>query len=198
MDAKRYTKEQIEDYNRLKVPVDKVFKWLLDKNIIISDDAIDLFISDSINLADKGLRSIPNEFRVLNCKILDLSGNNFGDGKGLIPLCYLRNLHSLNLYGCRLTGFPDEFIKHREFNQLILSNNNLTDIPEGVYGLNYIDYLNISNNPIKQFSIEALTNIKSEWVKIDNKKRQIPKSLNLKDIKIYFIEDDNVPSISLD
>ena len=198
MKAKQYTKQMLDDYVKLKKPVNKVFDWLIDQNIWIVDDPIDLLVASKLDISDKGLKYLPNEFRHLKTKILDLSGNDFSDSKGLEPLCYMNCLHTLLLSGCRLSDFPKEFNQHIEFNQIYLDNNNLTDIPKGVYTLDYIDYLDISNNPIKQFSEEALKSMNSEWIVIDDAKKQFPKSVKQDDLRIYVIQDCNMPVISLD
>jgi len=197
MKNKQIIKQVLDDHKRLK-HVEVVYEWLKQRGINVADSPEELMNLTQLDLSECGLTELPNEFQYLRTRYLKLDGNNFGDGKKtLLPLCFMDNLAALGLSGCQLTSFPEQFKILKQFYQLQLENNQLTEFPRGVYELDYIDYLNICHNPIKFIPDDIIKNFKCDWLFIDSNEKQLSKKYRDKTKYIAIIQDLKTHVITL-
>lgn len=80
----------------------------------------------------------------------------------------IRNISILELKGCDLTQVP-HYIKELPLKKLILSNNKLQEVPVCVFtGLEKLQFLDLSNNDIKNFDIEPVCWATLQVLKLNN------------------------------
>ncbi|NGX34298.1 MAG: Internalin-A [Candidatus Anoxychlamydiales bacterium] len=121
-----------------------------------------------LNLSSNKLRYIPKIRNLTLLRELNLDSNKLESFPrevcGLEKLRYLKlSNNSLNLGNNRPAAISEEEIRELEsfrLETLILSNNNLTDIPEEIYHLKRLWSLNLYNNKLSSIS-ENIRNLKN-------------------------------------
>lgn len=115
---------------------------------------------EHLKIDNIGIPSLPSRICILqSLKHLDASGNQLQD----LPddLGRLENLEILNLNFNNLYKFPISCAALNHLKQLLLSNNRFKSIPECVEeGMQSLEILDFSHNPLKFISAPASTKLK--------------------------------------
>ncbi|XP_033217118.1 plant intracellular Ras-group-related LRR protein 4-like isoform X2 [Belonocnema kinseyi] len=115
---------------------------------------------EHLKIDNIGIPSLPSRVCILqSLKHLDASGNKLQD----LPddLGRLENLEILDLSFNNLSKFPISCAALNRLKQLVLSNNRFKSIPECVEeGMQNLEILDVSHNPLKFISAPASTKLK--------------------------------------
>ncbi len=122
----------------------------------ISPGATNVDSRKTINLSDKGLKSIPNEiFSRTETEELNISNNSItGSIQGEIRL--LSKLKILNASNNSMTGVPAEIGQLQNLEVLDLSNNKLTGLPNELGNLGNLKTLDLSGNNYSKQDLEII------------------------------------------
>ena len=111
-----------------------------------------LFWLDSLDLYGNNLRSLPDSFSELqNLTFISFSnGAKNGNPLGEIPLSVsgMAKLRSIWAQGCKLEKLPDWIGNLNMIQELILENNNISDLPLSLVDLENLNMLRLDGNPL--------------------------------------------------
>lgn len=119
---------------------------------------------------------------------------DFNSQHGFDNLCILKNLHILDICGCRFNEIPEIIFLMTNLTDLRIRKGLLKEIPKKITKLSRLKTLSFSHNPLRSFpdcigEIKGLENL----ILIDDRITFIPPSINeLKNLKMLILDSNNL------